>query len=455
MRIKLPIIVCAVALAAGATLPGAAVARPNQSMVFEAPTELMYAQTADRTMREIRAFGVTHVRQLVYWQSFAPHANSKHRPHFNTANPNAYPAGTWNRLDGLVADADALGMKLQLTLTGPVPRWATGPRKGHVKRPSVKLYAKWVKAVGRRYGSHVSTWSLWNEPNSSHFLAPQKHGVAARLYRKLYIAGAKALRSTAANKHDKILLGETAPRGSSRQTAPLTFLREMLCLNSRYHRTHHCSKLDTQGYAHHAYTTRTGPHFKPPANDVTIGVLGRLTHALDRAARAHAIPRHLKLYLTEFGVQTYPDHNAGVPQSRQPEYLAVSEHIAYTNPRVAEFSQYLMRDDRKLSGFQTGLRTAKGRKKPSYRSFPIPLAVEHIGGSDVLWGFVRVYRHRTRVTIQSRHGHKRKWHTIKRARTGTTGVYSIHVRHRKGVTYRVRWTSPTGVHYTGPAISAL
>jgi hypothetical protein len=451
MRFKLPTIAATVALAASAAVPAAAHADATQSMAFEAPTELMSPQMRASTLQEIKSFGVDRVRQLVYWESFAPRPNSKRAPGFDTSDPNAYPAGTWDRLDGLVQDAQAQGIQLQLTLTGPVPRWATAHKKGHTSRPSVKLFARWVKAVGRRYGDQVSIWSLWNEPNSSHFLTPQSHGTAARLYRSLYIAGAKALRSTPSNKHDTLLLGETAPRGSSQQTAPLTFLRESLCLNSRYHRTRKCSKLDAQGYAH---TTRTGPHFHPRAGDVTIGVLGRLTHALDRAARAGAIRRHLKLYLTEFGIQTYPDRAAGVPQSKQAPYLAISEHIAYVNPRVAEFSQYLMRDDRRRGGFQTGLRTASGKKKPAYAAFRIPLAAERSGSRDALWGFVRPFRQSTTVVIQSKVG-KHAWKTLKNQQTTSRGVYALSVRHHKGVVYRARWTSPDGTRFTGPPIGAF
>jgi hypothetical protein len=455
MRIKLPIIAAVVAVA-GAALPAVAQAGPRQAMAFEAPTELMDPQQRTATLQEIASFGVDNVRQLVYWQSFAPRPNAKRKPRFNAADPNAYPAGTWDRLDGLVRDAGALGIKVQLTLTGPVPRWATGSKKGHTNRPSVKEFGRWVKAVGRRYGGQVSMWSLWNEPNSSHFLSPQRSrgkAVAPMLYRKLYLAGVKALRATRSNRRDTILLGETAPRANRRTTGPLAFLRGTLCLDKRYHRARRCKRLPADGYAHHAYTTRTGPHFHPRAGDVTIGVLGRLTKALDRAARAKAVPKRLKLYLTEFGIQTYPDRIAGVPQSRQPAYLAISEHIAYTNPRVAEFSQYLMRDDRRRGGFQTGLRTADGRKKPAYAAFRIPLAVERYGRRDVLWGLVRPYRQTTRVVIQSRVGGKR-WKTIKRKRTSSRGVYGLLVRHRKGVSYRVRWTSPEGKRYTGPPIRA-
>ena len=34
--------------------------------------------------------------------------------------------------------------------------------------------------------------------------------------------------------NDKILIGETSPRGTGRVVAPLAFLRGMLCLNAQY-----------------------------------------------------------------------------------------------------------------------------------------------------------------------------------------------------------------------------
>jgi hypothetical protein len=439
------------ALAACAALPAAGHASASQRMVFEAPSQLLYDQTRPGALDEIQAFGVANVRQLVYWQSFAPKPDAKRKPRFDAADPSAYPAGTWDRLDRLVDDAQRRGIKLQLTLTGPVPKWATAKRKDHLTRPSAKEFGRWVKAVSSRYAAQVSTWSLWNEPNSNHFLKPT--GLrSAPVYRGLYVAGAKAIRSTAANRRDRILLGETAPRGNANTAHPLAYLRAALCLNGSYHRTRKCSRLDAQGYAHHAYTTRTGPHFKPPADDVTIGVLGRLTSALDRAARARAVPRRLKLYLTEFGIQTYPDKASGVPQGKQPAYLAISEHIAYSNPRVAQFSQYQLTDDRSLGGFQTGLKTAKGKRKPAYGAFPIPLAVEQYGGRDVLWGLVRAYRRTTRVVVQSRVGRKGAWKTLRTLTTSAKGVYSFSTRHRKGVSYRVRWTAPGGGRLTGPPI---
>ena len=57
----------------------------------------------------------------------------------------------------------------------------------------------------------------------------------------------------------------------------------------------------------HPYTTKFGPFFQPAnQDDVTIGVLSRLVKALDRAASAGALPRRLPIYVSEFGVQSYP-----------------------------------------------------------------------------------------------------------------------------------------------------
>jgi hypothetical protein len=463
LRTALP--AAALLLAVLALIPPTARANPQQVMTFEAPTELLDDGTRDQTLDEIRSFGVDRIRQLVYWQSFAPSPNARRKPSFDATDPAAYPAGTWDHLDRLIAGAQGRGMSVQITLTGPVPKWATRDRKDHLTRPDPKEFQKFATAVGRRYGGVVSMWSIWNEPNQPQFLLPQYQGNARTspgLYRALYQAAVKGIRSTPANRHDAILVGETSPRGNQHIVAPLAFLRGMLCLNASYHRTRNCGRLDTQGYAHHAYTTRTGPRFVPPADDVTIGVLNRLNVALDRAASAGAIPRGLKIYLTEFGIQTTPDEISGVSFAKQAAYRSIAEHIAYVNPKVALFSQYLMRDDKprktgyRYGGFETGLRRSNGQKKPSYESFRLPLAVERYGRSDVLWGLVRPMRSRTQVLIQVRGtGRKAKWTKLRSVTTTSTGVYGFSARHHAGETYRVRWTAPDGTRYTGPPIGTF
>jgi hypothetical protein len=438
-----------------------AAASPRQSVTFEAPRELLSASTRDATLTQITGFGVTHVRQLVYWRDYAPDPDSKTKPAFDASDPNAYPADKWDNLDGLIAAAKAQKVQVTLTLTGPAPKWATKARKDNLTDPDPKEFGAFATAIGRRYAADVSTWSILNEPNQPQFLKPQyKRGKPAspKLYRRLYQAAYAGLRSTPANADDTILIGETSPRGNSNVVHPLAFMRGMLCLDSKYRKSKSCGELEADGYAHHAYTTSAGPRFKPSnSDDVTIGVLSRLTNALDKAGKAGALPKRLPVYLTEFGIQSTPDKISGVSLAKQAAYMAISEHIAYVNPRVVAFSQYLLSDDPprsegyKYGGFESGLRSADGKTKPAYEGFRLPLAVEVYGASDVLWGLVRPQRAVSKVTIERKpKGHS--WRKLKTLDTTATGVYSIKTSHKPGQTYRVKWTAPGGKTYTGPAV---
>jgi hypothetical protein len=458
-----PILILLALLAAALLAPAGAHASSKQVMTFEAPGELLDDSEREPTLNEIQSFGVDRVRALVYWQDFTARPNSKRRPGFDRADPDAYPAGTWGVLDRLIESTERRGIEVQLTLTGPVPRWATKTKRGHLNTPGAREFGRWAKAVARRYGDRVDIWSIWNEPNHPAFLKPQYRDgrpASPRIYRKLYAAGERALHGVAGGSEDIVLFGETAPIGNVNLVSPLAFLRKATCLNSRYHKARSCKELRIDGYAHHAYTRKNGPNFvHPDADDVSIGALSRLVAALDKAGRAGVVPKHLPIYLTEFGIQSLPDRIAGVSLARQAEYLAISERIAYANPRVAAFSQYLLRDDdprggsavQRYSGFETGLRTSKGRKKPSYNGFILPLAVKQYGSSDVLWGRVRPATGPTEVTIQTKVG-KGKWKRL--TVVPTSGVYGFRADHKRKQRYRAKWKRPGGGTVTGPPIRA-
>jgi Cellulase (glycosyl hydrolase family 5) len=442
--------------------PAAASASSRQVMTFEAPRELLDDAQRESTLDTIQSFGVDRVRALVYWNSFTAKHNSKHKPKFDRADPDAYPAETFGRLDRLVDSVTRRGMSIQLTLTGPVPRWATKHRRGHVNTPSAREFGRWAKAIARRFGDRVDLWSIWNEPNHPDFLRPQyKHHKpkSPRIYRRLYKAGEHAIHSVPGGADDTVLFGETAPIGNANLVAPLQFLRKATCLNNHYHRKGHCKRLRIDGYAHHAYTRKEGPTFvHPDRDDVSIGDLSRLVAALDKAARAGVVDKHLPIYLTEFGIQSKPDPIAGVGLKRQAEFLAIAEKMAYANPRVAAFSQYLLRDDQprpgpriqRYSGFETGLEKSNGKHKPSYRGFMLPLAVKRYGSSDVLWGRVRPADGPTEVVIQHKRG-KHHWKKLTVVQT-SSDVYGLRADHKRRQRYRVRWTRPDGSRVTGPPI---
>jgi hypothetical protein len=55
------------------------------------------------------------------------------------------------------------------------------------------------------------------------------------------------------------------------------------------------------------------------------------------------------------------------------------------------------------------------------------------------------------VLVQPKGSHKYK--TLKTVTTNSSGYWTLHSS-TKGVRWRVRWLSPTGAKYEGPAISA-
>jgi len=443
---------------------GSAQAARNQVTYFEAPRDLLDASTREASLDEIAGLGAKHLRVLLTWRRVAPAADSRVKPSFDATDPAAYAFADY---DAIVDGARRRGMKVLMTISGPVPRWATNGARDTFTRPSPAEFRRFSTAVARHFGGRVSTWSIWNEPNQPQFLRPQFDSrgrpASPKIYRGLYQAGTRGLREGGAGAIP-VLLGETSPIGTGNVVAPITFLRGTLCLDTRYRRAKGCSKLDADGYAHHAYTPKAGPTFVPSSpNAVTIGVLGRLIRALDRAGRAGAIRRAMPLHLTEFGIQSVPDPLVGVSLARQEEFRAYSERIAYYNPRVRSFSQYLLRDSdpvkgvpklQRYPGFESGLRLAGGKAKPALDGFRLTLVAKGVGSRSTLWGLVRPAGARTTVTVEvaDRGGAFRRLTSVK---TDSRGYFTRRVSGRSGRRWRLRWTTPAGRVLRGAPIRAL
>ncbi|HEX4689746.1 MAG TPA: hypothetical protein VH276_03590 [Solirubrobacteraceae bacterium] len=433
-------------------LPRPALANHSQPTIFDAPRELRSddARLRARTLDEITSLGASWVRVVVGWHGVAPNPGRKKAPHFAETDPASYD---WHVYDRIVAEARARGLKILMTPSSPVPRWATLGGRSTTRFPSATRFGRFVQALGARYRTQVSNWSVWNEPNLSTFLGPQYVNgkpYSPKLYRRLYQAASGALKRSG-NGSDRLLIGETAPRmRKGKAISPLSFFRGVLCLNTRYKRSRHCGKLDADGWAHHPYTTGSGPYWQPPIrDDVSIGSLRRMTTALARAGRARALKKGAGLWLTEFGVQSYPDPYVGVSQQRQAEWRSIGEWLAWKSPRVKAFSQYLMRDDLprtsggRYAGFESGLRRSNGTAKLALRGFRLALVADRASKRRVnLWGHVRPAKGRTRAIVQY-HAHGR-WHTLKSVRTDRHGVLSARTTFHSGRSYRLRWQGSTG-----------
>lgn len=454
MPIRLTVLCALLAvLLLGAAAP--AHASRSQPLYFDAP-ELRNPDQRDATLDELQSLGVRAVRVVLYWGDVAPNARRKRRPSVDLTDPAAY---AWGGYDDAIGAAHARGMRVLLTLTTPGPRWGTKSKRDGVTRPLPAEFRKFAEAAGRRYGDRVRAWAAFNEPNHPDFLGPQysKAGrpLSPRIYRGLYRAMVSGL-AASGNGRDTILMGETAPRGTGKVVHPITFLRGALCLNSSWRKSSRCGALRVDGWAHHPYTTKVGPWFRPPSrNDVTIGVLSRLTRALDRATRARAFRRRSKmpLWLTEFGIQSTPDRYFGVSLAKQVEFRAIAERMAWSNPRVRAFSQYLLRDDQPIAGktgseryggFQSGLRFATGREKPSLSGFRLTLSALRKGARVSLWGVVRPATGPVTASVLVGDRGSKRFRTLRRVRTDSRGYFTLRTRYKKGRRYRLRWEGQQG-----------
>jgi hypothetical protein len=464
LRLISALVLCAGALWGACAAPAAAAT--GQFTTVEDPAYLLGTEAVrQQTLSELQSLGVQAVRVTLYWEDVAPSPDATRRPAFSQTDPGAY---TWGAYGALAHDVHARGMRLLIDVTGPVPRWATKGARDHLTDPSAIDYEAFMTAVGREFGSEAYAFSIWNEPNLVKFLAPQFAPggvvVSAALYRGLFFAGYDGLR--AAGVHAPVLAGETAPVGNPITVAPLRFLRGVLCLNGRYQPTRRCARLPAAGWATHPYIRATFPTTLKgfEADDVPFGGIGRLVSALDRAARAGMVASRLPVYLTEFGVESYPNTISGVPLNLQSDYRSVAEYLAYSNRRVASFSQYLLTDTPPGSSlidpfeFQTGLYLYAGHKpKPAYASFRLPLVARRQGSRVSLWGLVRPARAARRggaATVLYAEGGSSSYRVLARPSFGPSGYWTASAGYRPGRHFEVSWTDSSGQTFTGPPTAA-
>ena len=436
-----------------------AAASTKQDVFFEAPRDLTASTATDATrtaaFQKMDALGVQALRVNLRWYDVAPTPDSAGTPAFDATDPNAY---SWGAYASVIDAAKARGWKVLISLSSPVPKWATEAHSDTITRPIASEFQKFATATAKRFGGSNVLWSIWNEPNLPRYLAPQisaGKAVAGRIYRELFIAGRNGIRA-GGQTSAPVLFGELAPVGGANdgRRYPLSFLRDALCLSSKNKFDKSCGALKLDGVALHPYQFTNGRLNK---NDVTYRVLGRLISFLDSAARAKAINKRVPVYYTEFGIQSYPDKTFGVSPTRQYELRARVERDAYYTSRIRGFSQYLLTDDTDTGGFQTGLLYATGKAKPSYDSFRLVLDAKPSGSGKhkklSLWGLVRPAHAKTTVVIERKTG--KKFATWKKVKTNSLGAFATTDRFRSKVHYRYRWTSPTDGKLTSPAVSPL
>jgi len=313
------------------------------------------------------------VRVTLWWRGVAPQ-----RP-ANPTNP-ADPAYNWFGYDRAVKFAAKYKIKVLFSIVG-TPSWANGRKAQKYAPTRPKDLQNFATAAAKRYSGTfqdadgnvipaVRLWLAWNEPNNPVFLYPQYKKVHGRYialsafnYAKICASiydGVHAVQHRAA----KVACGATDPRGNNQprsrraSISPLAFLRSV--------KKYHLRRFDA--WAHHPYAARPtqNPTTKPPSAKTSV-ILGNLGDLVKEVTRLYGKKR---IWITEYGYQTRPpDRTFGVAWKTQAKYLSQAYSIARKNQRVDMMIWFLVKDERRLAGWQSGFFTAAGHRKPSYTAF--------------------------------------------------------------------------------------
>jgi hypothetical protein len=377
VRVGALIAVLATAVVAASAQPAGASRYMRVGIYDEAQTLYGPVQQTFTTLQQLH---VQEIRLNLYWGG--TYGVARRKP-AHPANP-ADPAYDWSLYDRTVEYAAQYGIHVLFSVYG-TPGWenaAAGANHAPAKAADLQNFA--LAAATRYDGATkdaagvvipaVKDWLAWNEPNNPVFLTPQyrKSGKtwvvqSAVDYAKICNAVYKGVH-TSMKSGERVACGGTAPRGdndpsSSRPSvSPLAFLRAV--------KKYGLKTFDA--WDHHPYPA--GATDQPTTAPVTAKgsvptavTLGNISSLISLVTTLYGNKR---IWITEYGYQTNPpDKLLGVTYAKQAAYLTQAFGIARKNPRIDMMLWFLLRDDPSTNGWQSGLITAKGAKKPSFAAF--------------------------------------------------------------------------------------
>jgi hypothetical protein len=377
LRVGGLIAVLATAFIAASAQPADASRYMRVGIYDEAQT--LYGPVA-QTFSMFKQLHVQEVRLNLYWGGRFGVAKSRPKSATNPADP----AYDWALYDRTVNYAAQNGVHVLFSIYG-TPTWANGGKGTNVAPTQSSDLRNFAYAAARRYsGKYLGTdgrvlpavkeWLAWNEPNNPIFLTPQYKKTAsgwtiqsAVNYAKICNAVYNGVHATLAPS-ERVGCGVTSPRGNNNpngdrpSVSPLAFLRA----------TKKAGLKTFDAWAHHPYygVPSETPSTKPvtpkgaPATAVTLGNIGDLIKEVTR------LYGNKRIWITEYGYQTNPpDKVFGVTLAKQAAYLTQAFAIARKNPRIDMMLWFLLKDEPNLGGWQSGLLTASGKKKPAYNAF--------------------------------------------------------------------------------------
>lgn len=379
MRRRVVLLAAAGALAALALAPGAHAGPSMRAGIYD-DAQILYGDP-DVVFPRLAEMRTKLIRVNLWWGGPGLTVAAR-RP--ADANDPDDPAYDWETYDRTVRYARLFGIQPIFSIVG-TPRWANGGKAWNTAPRNPTDLRAFARAAATRYSGTfpggdgqplpaVRLWTAWNEPNNPVFLKPQwaraggtwtiRSAIDYAAMCNAVVGGLKSVRPT-----NKVACGVTAPRGNNNpnspraSVAPVAFIRALKLAGAR----------GFDAYAHHPYygkrseTPMTPPPPPPRGQPPTAVTLGNF-HVL--TAEIRRLFGNKRIWITEYGYQTNPpDRLFGVTYSQQAAYLQQAWNKLKAIPQVDMFIWFLLRDEARLSGWQSGLFTGRWQRKPAREIF--------------------------------------------------------------------------------------
>jgi hypothetical protein len=347
-------------------VPTGASASPRIQNGVQDDAWLLYGPEAPaKRIQTLQRLGVDVVRLTLRWDTVAQAVPDDPR------DPDD-PAYDWELYDSILQRLRAAHISVLVSLWG-TPPWANGEEGPNYVPNAASALASFAYAASKKY-PWITRWTVWNEPNVRLFLIPNSPRLyVSRVLNPTY----RALK--AANRRNLVAGGVTSPRKTPSGVSPIAWIRGMRAAHAL---------LDA--YAQNPYPVRPG---ETPSSggcwrctEITMATLPKLIAEVKRRFGIRT-----RIWLTEYGYNSKPPSKwLGVPNSLQARYVGEAALRAYLAPRVDLLIHFLVRDEPNARRWTSGFYTSRGRVKPSFSAYQLPLAqVSRRGKRTTVWGQVR------------------------------------------------------------------
>jgi hypothetical protein len=375
------------AVLAATAHPASGAERPLQTAIVD--PAVFGGPNADEGLTRAVDAGATAIKVPLFWNGVAPFRRPRG---FEPARPSD-PAYNWAGLDAQLELIRSYGLEPIVYIAG-APTWALRKIDGYA-RPDPAQFAAFALAAVRRYSGRyhglprVRYWQAWNEPNK--VAKPGQKAGAEAWYRTLVNGFAVRVHSVPGNE---VIAGGVSPFGISTAVAPLTFMRDLLCVSPGPEPRPTCAtRVHFDIWSVDPYTAGGPSHPTAKADDISVAELPEMKSVLDAAVRlGHvASTRSVRFWVTEFAWDSNPPDPGGVPAALEGRWVADALHRMWLSG-VSLVTWFTLRDQPlRTSPYQSGLyylgsSFASDRPKPALTAFRFPFVASPDGKRISVWG---------------------------------------------------------------------